>query len=103
MTPVQSASHGHPHHGPREAILRVRSPETGTLLLLAAATLLTGAALTATHLQDQHDPALLFAAFGAGGMPMISHWTPTRCHAPATNSSAIRLDRTELLALLERK
>ena len=81
----------------------MRLPEAGWLLMLTAATLLTGAALTTMHVQDQRDPALLLAAFGAGGMPMISYWSPTRCHAPATRSSAVRLDRAELLALLERK
>jgi len=83
--------------------LRVRSPDSGALFLLAAAALVAAAALTATHLQNQRDPALLFAAFGAAGMPMIPYWTPTRCHAPAVNSSAIRLDRADLLALLDRK
>ena len=80
--------------------LRVRSPDSGALFLLAAAALVAAAA---THLQNQRDPALLFAAFGAAGMPMIPYWTPTRCHAPAVNSSAIRLDRADLLALLDRK
>jgi hypothetical protein len=73
------------------------------VLLLAAGALVTAGALTATHLQDQRDPMLLFAAFGAGGMPMIPYWTPARCHVPAANSSAVRLDHADLLALLERK
>jgi hypothetical protein len=70
---------------------------------LAAAAVVTGAALTATYLQDQRDPTLILAAFGAGGMPIVSQWVPTHCHAPTRNSSAIRLDRKELLALLEKK
>lgn len=72
-------------------------------MMLTVATLLTGTALTTMHAQDQRDPALLLAAFGAGGMPIISYWTPTRCHAPAARSSAIRLDRAGLLAVLESK
>jgi hypothetical protein len=103
MTQVQSISDGHSHHGPRAAILRLRSREAGPLSLLAATALLTAGILTATLLQEQRDPALVFAAFGAGGMPIISHWTPTRCHAPAVKSSAVRLDHADLLALLERK
>jgi len=83
--------------------LRARSPDSGALFLLAAAALVAAAALTATHLQNQRGPALLFAAFGAAGMPMIPHWTPTRCHAPASNSSAVRLDHADLPALLDRK
>jgi hypothetical protein len=103
MTQVQSISDGHSRHRPRAAILRLRSREAGPLFLLAATALLTAGTLTATLLQEQRDPALVFAAFGAGGMPMISHWAPTRCRAPAANSSAVRLDRADLLALLERK
>ena len=103
MTQVQSISDGHPRRSPRAAILRLRSAEAGPLFLLTAAALLTAGTLTTTLLQEQRDPALVFAAFGAGGMPMISHWTPTRCHAPAANNSAIRLDHADLLALLERK
>jgi hypothetical protein len=71
--------------------------------LLTAAALVTAGALTAAHFQDQRDPALLFAAFGAAGVPMIPYWTPARCHAPAINSSAVRLDHADLLALLKRK
>jgi hypothetical protein len=103
MTQVQSISDGHSRHRPRAAILRLRSGEAGPLFLLTAAALLTVGTLATTLLQEQRDPALVFAAFGAGGMPMISHWTPTRCHAPAVKSSAVRLDRADLLALLERK
>jgi amino acid permease len=103
MTQVQSISDGHSRHRPRAAILRLRSGEVGPLFLLTAAALLTAGTLATTLLQDQRDPALIFAAFGAGGMPMISYWTPTRCHAPAVNSSAVRLDRADLLALLERR
>jgi hypothetical protein len=77
----------------------VRSPDSGALFLLAAAALVAADALTATHLQNQRDPALLLAA----GMPMIPYWTPTRCHASASNSSAARLDHADLLALLDRK
>ena len=103
MTQVQSIPDDHSHHGPRTAILRVHSRAAGPLFLLTAAALLTVGTLAATLLQEQRDPALVFAAFGAGGMPMISHWTPTRCNAPAANSSAIHLDHADLLALLERK
>jgi hypothetical protein len=103
MTQVQSISDGHSRHRPRAAILRLRSGEAGALFLLTAAALLTAGTLATTLLQEQRDPALIFAAFGAGGMPMISYWTPTRCHAPAVNSSAVRLDRADLLALLERR
>jgi hypothetical protein len=73
------------------------------LLLLAAAALVTAATLTATHLQGHRDPTLLFAAFGAAGVPMIPYWTPARCHPPAINSSAVRLDHADLVALLEKK
>ena len=73
------------------------------MLLLAAAALVTAGALTAAHLQDRRDPALLFAAFGAAGVPMIPYWTPARCHAPAINRSAVRLGHADLLALIERK
>jgi amino acid permease len=97
---VKSTSRGHPLEDPRAAIWRVRFPE---VLVLAAATLLTVGVMTATHLQGSRDPALLFAAMGAGGMPMISHWTPARCHAPVANSSAVRLNHADLLALLEGK
>jgi hypothetical protein len=103
MTQVQSISDGHSRHHPRAAILRLRSGEAGPLFLLTAAALLTAGTLATTLLQEQRGPALIFAAFGAGGMPMISHWTPTRCHAPVLNSSAVRLDHADLLALLERK
>ncbi|MEH2543568.1 YaeC family lipoprotein [Bradyrhizobium sp. AZCC 2262] len=103
MTPVQSVSHGHSRYTSPAASLRVRSGEAVPLLLLAAAALMTAGTLVTTLLQEQHDPALVFAAFGAGGMPMISHWTPTRCHAATVNSSAMRLDHADLLALLERK
>jgi hypothetical protein len=103
MTHLQSIPDGHCHHRPRAAILPLRSREAGPLFLLAATALLIAGTLTTALLQEQRDPALIFAAFGAGGMPMISHWTPTRCHAPAVNSSAVRLDRADLLALLERK
>ena len=51
----------------------------------------------------RRDQTLLYAAFGAAGVPMIPYSTPARCHAPAINSSAVRLDHADLLALLERK
>jgi len=102
MTQVQSISDGHSRHRPRAAILRLRSGEAGPLFLLTTAALLTAGTLVTTLLQEQRDPALIFAAFGAGGMPMISQWTPTRCNAPTTNSSAVRLDHADLLALLEK-
>ena len=84
-------------------VSRVRSPEVGAVLLLAAAAIVTASALTAAHLQGHRDQTLLYAAFGAAGVPMIPYWTPARCHAPAINSSAVRLDHADLLALLERK
>jgi hypothetical protein len=73
------------------------------VLLLAAAALAAAGALTAAHLQGHRDQTLLYAAFGAAGEPVIPYWTPARCHAPAINSSAVRLDHADLLALLERK
>jgi hypothetical protein len=103
MTHLQSIPDGHSRHRPRAAVLRLRSGEAGPLFLLTAAALLTAGTLATTLLQERRDPALVFAAFGAGGMPMISQWTPTRCHAPAVKSSAVRLDRADLLALLARK
>lgn len=96
-------SYRHSNDASDAAILRARFTDAGPLLLLATMALLTVGALTATHLRGERDLTPLFAAFGAGGMPMISYWTPPRCHAPAANSSAIRLDRNELVALLERK
>ena len=84
-------------------VSRVRSPEVGAVLLLAAAALATASTLTVAHLQGHRDQTLLCAAFGAAGVPVIPCWTPARCHAPAINSSAVRLDHADLLALLERK
>lgn len=84
-------------------VSQVRPAEAGTGLLLAAAALVTAGALTAAHLQGQRDPTLMFAAFGAAGVPMIPYWTPARCHAPAINSSAVRVDHADLLALLGKK
>jgi hypothetical protein len=83
-------------------LLRLRLPEAGTLFLLAAAAVVAGA-LTTAHLQGHRDPTLLFAAFGAAGVPMIPYWTRARCHAPAINSSAVHLNHADLLAQFERK
>jgi hypothetical protein len=84
-------------------VARVWSPEAGTFLLLAAAALVTAAAMTAAHLQGHRDQTLLYAAFGAAGMPMIPYWTPARCHAPTLTSSAVRFNHADLLGLLDRK
>ncbi|MBX9649055.1 MAG: hypothetical protein K2X57_18580 [Xanthobacteraceae bacterium] len=97
---AKSTSPAHSLNGPGAAIWRVRFPE---LLVLAATALLTAGAMTATHLQGQRDPALLYATLGAGGMPMIPYWKPERCHVPGANSSAVRLDHADLLALLNKK
>lgn len=100
---IYLTSHPHSHDHSDAAILRAQFTDAGPLLLLVTMALLTVGAMTATHLRGERDLTPLFAAFAAGGMPMISYWTPPRCHAPAANSSTIRLDRTELVALLERK
>ena len=99
---VQSFPHGHSRRDQRTEISFMRPPTAAVPLLLIAAVFLTAGSIAATHLQGQPNPDLLLAAYyGAGGMPMLSSWSPARCHVPVANRSTIRFDHAELLALLE--
>jgi hypothetical protein len=77
--------------------------EFGAFLSLAVAAVLTAAVLIAAYSRGQHDPAMLFAMYGAAGMPMISLKALDQCHASTAKTSAARLDHADLLALLQRK
>ena len=99
---VPSAWQRNPNRG-RTIISKMQVSEVGALLPLAVATVLTAAALIAAHSRAHHDPAMLFAMYGAAGMPMMSLKVPDRCHASTAQRSARRFDRADLLALLEGK
>jgi hypothetical protein len=87
----------------RTEVARPTASEAAVLpFLLVAVALFAAGVLSATHFRSQSDRVMLFAAFGAAGMPML-YWPPAFCHAPAENASAIRLERADLLALLEKK
>jgi len=67
-----------------------------TILLLIANILI------ATRLQPQNEQAIVFAALGGGGMPTL-FWSSGLCRSPSLKASAVRLARSDLLALLEAK
>ena len=67
--------------------------------VLAAIGLFAFSLATAIRSQDLGEKTLLFAAFGAAGMPIV-HWAPAACHSRSGGASSIRLDRAELMALL---
>jgi hypothetical protein len=67
--------------------------------VLVAAVLFASNIWIATRLQGERERASLFAAIGASGMPIFQS-SPFACRSPTGRTSAVRLDRTEMLSLL---
>ena len=67
--------------------------------VLVAAVLFATNIWIATHLQGERESAFLFAAIGASGMPIFQS-SPFACRSPSGRTSAVRLDRAEILSLL---
>ena len=67
--------------------------------VLVAAVLFATNVWIASRLQGDRERAFLFAAIGAAGVP-IFQWSPSVCRIATGQTSAARLDRTEILSLL---
>jgi len=101
MTAAHFPTNGFDRPGQVPATLRQKPVRTISVLpfVLVAVVLLTTNIWMATRLQGERERAFLFAAIGASGMPIFQS-SPFACRNPSGRTSAVRLDRAEILSLL---